>query len=262
MNTISVCVVTKNEAHNIEACLSSVVWADEIIVIDSQSSDQTVELCKRFTNKITVMPWLGCGPQREKIYAMATSDWVLFLDADERITPELATEIQSVIQNATCDGYEIPFKSYYCGKQIRFGDWMNEKHLRLLKRDKCSIIPRLVHFGIKVIGKIGKLQGHIIHYSFPNIATVINKMHSYSTAGALHLLQQGKTTSFANAVCHGVFAFIRGYILRFGFLDGRHGFMLAISNAEGAYYKYVKLLEMQNSAKAKAARLITTPHPN
>lgn len=247
MKTISVCVVTKNEAHNIEACLNSVSWANEIIVIDSESTDSTVAICKRFTDKITVMPWLGCGPQREKIYAMASCDWVLLLDADERVTPELAQEIQATIQNATCNGYEIPFNSYYCGKHIRFGDWMNERHLRLLKRDQSSIIPRLIHFGIKVSGRIGRLRGRIIHYSFPNITTVINKMHSYSTAGALHNFQQGKTASFGTAVVHGLFAFLRGYVLRLGFLDGRCGLMLAISNAEGSYYKYVKLLELQNS---------------
>jgi glycosyltransferase involved in cell wall biosynthesis len=245
MSTISICVVTKNEAHNITECLESVAWADEIIVIDSESTDNTVELCKRFTTKITIMPWLGCGPQREKIFAMATCDWVLLLDADERVTNELAKEIQNAIKNGNYNGYEIPFTSYYCGKRIRFGDWMNEKHLRLLKRSHSTIIPRLVHFGIKVDGKIGRLKNKIIHYSFPNITTVINKMHSYSTAGAMHNFNNGKTTSFGSAVGHGLFAFLRGYIFRLGFLDGRHGFMLAVSNAEGSYYKYLKLLELR-----------------
>ena len=246
MSTISICVLTKNEAHNITACLESVVWADEIIIIDSESTDDTVALCKRFTDNITIMPWLGCGPQREKIFAMATCDWVLLLDADERVTPELSQEIQATINNSNnnCSGYEIPFTSYYCGKRIRFGDWMNEKHLRLLKREQCAIVPRLVHFGITVTGKIGRLKGKIIHYSFPNITTVINKMHSYSTAGAIHNFKNGKTTSFGSAVGHGLFAFLRGYIFRLGFLDGRYGFMLAVSNAEGSYYKYLKLLEM------------------
>jgi glycosyltransferase involved in cell wall biosynthesis len=245
MSTISICVVTKNEAHNITECLESVAWADEIIVIDSESTDNTVELCKRFTTKITIMPWLGCGPQREKIFAMATCDWVLLLDADERVTNELAKEIQNAIKNGNYNGYEIPFTSYYCGKRIRFGDWMNEKHLRLLKRSHSTIIPRLVHFGIKVDGKIGRLKNKIIHYSFPNITTVINKMHSYSTAGAMHNFNNGKSTSFGSAVGHGLFAFLRGYIFRLGFLDGRHGFMLAVSNAEGSYYKYLKLLELR-----------------
>lgn len=250
MNTISVCVITKNEAHNIEACLASVAWADEIIVIDSESTDNTVEVCQRFTKKITIMPWQGCGPQRAHIYAMATSDWVLFLDADERVTPQLAAEIKQILSDPRCNAYEIPFKSYYCGKQIRFGDWMHEKHIRLLKRDQCTIIPRLVHFGINVNGKVGRLHEYIIHYSFPSVNTVINKMHSYSSAGAQHYFQQGKTTSFASALGHGLFTFLRGYIFRFGFLDGRQGFMLAISNAEGAYYKYVKLLELQLNAQS------------
>lgn len=261
MSTISVCVLTKNEAHNINACLTSVAWADEIIVIDSESTDNTVELCQRFTNNIVVAPWQGCGPQRQQIYALAKCDWVMFLDADERITPKLAAEIQQVLKNPTCNAYEIPFQSYYCGKRIRFGDWMNEKHIRLLKREKCEVIPRLVHFGLKITGKVGRLHNHIIHYSFPNVATVINKMHAYSTAGAMHYFQNGKTTSFASAVGHGMFTFLRGYIFRMGFLDGRHGLMLAISNAEGSYYKYVKLLELQLQAKLNPAPVPDSHQP-
>ncbi len=249
MSTLSVCVITKNEAHNIVDCLSAVSFADEIIIIDSESSDNTVELCKRFTNKIKIQPWLGCGPQREQIYAMASCEWVLFVDADERVTPALAAEIQQTLSHPRYTAYEIPFRSYYCGKQIRFGDWMHEKHIRLLKRDQCKIIPRLVHFGLEINGKVGRLHKHILHYSFPNINTVINKMHSYSTAGAQHYFQAGKRSSFINAVSHGLFTFIRGYFFRFGFLDGRQGFMLALSNAEGSYYKYAKLIELHLKAK-------------
>ncbi len=258
MSTLSVCVITKNEAHNIVACLSAVSFADEIIVMDSESTDNTVELCKRFTNKIKVQPWLGCGPQREQIYAMATCEWVLFVDADERITPALAQEIQSVLQNSTCSAYEIPFRSYYCGKQIRFGDWMHEKHIRLLKREQCKVIPRLVHFGLEINGKIGKLRQAILHYSFPDINSVVRKMHSYSSAGALHYFAQGKRSSFLNAIGHGVFTFIRGYIFRFGFLDGRQGFMLAFSNAEGSYYKYAKLIELHIKAKQDSEATAST----
>lgn len=248
MSTLSVCVVTKNEAHNIVDCLNSVAWADEIIVIDSESTDNTVELCRQFTEKVFISPWKGCGPQKKQVFDMATCDWVLILDADERVTPQLAQEIKAVLQHSKYNGYEIPFKSYFCGKQIRFGDWMNEKHLRLIKRDVGEIIPRLVHFGITVPGKLGKLKGYIMHYSFPNVNVVLQKMNSYSTDGAIHLHQQGRTTSFLSAVFHGAFAFVRGYILRFGFLDGAQGFMLAVGNAQGSYYKYLKLLELQHKA--------------
>lgn len=253
MDTISICLVTKNEEHNIVDCLNSVAWANEIIVIDSQSTDNTVELCKRFTDKVLISPWLGCGPQKKQVFSMATSDWVLMLDADERVTPQLAREIQNVLKHSEYNGYEIPFKSYFCGKQMRFGDWMNEHHLRLFKRSEGEIIPRLVHFGIKVNGKIGFLKGDIVHYSFPNLSTVINKMNNYSTDGAIHLHQQGKTTSFISAVGHGTFAFLRGFIFKLGFLDGTRGFMLAMGNAQGSYYKYLKLLELQQQSNPKPA---------
>jgi hypothetical protein len=167
------------------------------------------------------------------------------LDADERITPQLATEIQQVLKESRFNGYEIPFRSYYCGKQIRFGDWLNEHHLRLFRREKGEIIPRLVHFGVQVQAPLAKLKGHITHYSFPNLASVINKMNNYSSDGAVHQLQIGTKTSIWSAIGHGFFSFVRGYIFKLGFLDGRHGFMLAISNAQGSYYKYLKLLELQ-----------------
>ncbi len=249
MATLSICLVTKNEAHNIIDCLSAVSWADEIVVIDSESTDNTVELCKQFTDKIIVMPWLGCGPQKQRVFAMATGDWVLMLDADERVTPKLANEIQQILKSSDYAGFEIPFQSYFCGKKIRYGDWMNEHHLRLIQRAKGTIIPRLVHFGVKVDGPIGKLSGQILHYSFPNLVTVINKMNSYSTDGAKHLFSIGKKTSFGSAVGHGLFAFIRGYIFKLGFLDGRFGFMLAVGNAQGSYYKYLKLMELQDKEK-------------
>lgn len=249
MKSISICVVTKNEEHNIVDCLNSVKeFADEIIVIDSASTDRTVELCQQFTDKIIVTPWKGCGPQKQQAVSMATSDWVLILDADERVTPALAAEIKQVLQHADHNGYEIPFKSYYCGKQIRFGDWMHEKHLRLFKRDKCEVIPRLVHFGLQLEGPAGQLKGHMLHYSFPSVESVIKKMDRYSSDGAQHFYAQQRATSAWSAFAHGLFTFVRGYILRFGFLDGRHGLMLAISNAEGSYYKYIKLLELQSNA--------------
>ncbi len=249
METISVCVVTKNEAHNIVDCLNTVAWANEIIVIDSESTDNTVALCKKFTDKVIISPWLGCGPQKKQVFAMATCDWVLMLDADERVSPELASEIQQVLANPKYSGYEIPFQSYFCGKRIRYGDWLNEKHLRLLRRKQSEIVPRLVHFGVKVNGPISCLKHRIDHYSFPNLHCVIDKMNRYSTDGAQHLLQTGKTSSIWSAISHGLFGFLRGYVFKLGFLDGRHGYMLAIANAQGSYYKYLKLIELNAAPK-------------
>ena len=242
MTSLTVCIVTKNEEANIADCLQSVAWADEIVVIDSHSTDRTVEICQQYTKKITLVPWQGCGPQKQQVFAMATAEWVLMLDADERLTPALQQEIQATITNPQFNGYEIPFQSYYCNKRIRFGDWINEHHLRLVKREQAQIIPRLVHFRIEVTGKIGRLTHKIHHYSFPSLDTVIHKMNRYSTDGALHKCQQGERSSVLKAVGHGIFAFMRGYCFKLGFLDGREGFMLAISNAEGSYYRYLKMI--------------------
>jgi glycosyltransferase involved in cell wall biosynthesis len=244
LNSLSVCIVTKNEALNISDCLKSVEWADEIIIVDSCSTDETVNIAREFTNKIIINPWKGCGPQKKQATELATCDWILILDADERVSPLLKQEIQNILSNSKNNaqpGYTIPFQSYYLGKPIRFGDWFGEKHLRLFQRNKGHVIPRLVHFRVEVTGSIGKLSGKILHYSFPNLATVINKMNTYSTDGATHKYSQNKTAGLLTALRHGIFAFIRGYILKLGFLDGKEGFILAISNAEGSYYRYLKL---------------------
>jgi glycosyltransferase involved in cell wall biosynthesis len=240
--TLSVIIVTKNEEKNIKDCLESVSFANEIIVLDSLSTDKTVEICKQYTDKIHLQEWLGCGPQKDKALSYATCDWVLTIDADERITPELKTEILNILPNTKVNGFEIPFNSYYCGKKIRFGDWMNESHLRLFRRSKGTIIPRLVHFRVEIEGKAQKLNGKIVHYSFPDLTSVLNKMNAYSTDGAIHKFEQGKSSGLIKALFRGFWAFFRGYIIKLGFLDGREGLLLAISNGEGTYYRYLKLL--------------------
>lgn len=241
MNTLSVCIITKNEAANIRACLETVAWANEIIIVDSESTDTTVEICRKYTDKIIVTPYKGCGPQKKQAMEMATCPWVLILDADEQLSKELQLEIQQTLKAPQCDAYSIPFQTFYCGKAIRFGDWINERHIRLIKKDKNNIVPRIVHFRIETAGPIGKLKNKILHYSFPNLERVIEKMNSYSSYGAQHKHQQGKTAGLLAAIAHGMFAFFRGYIFKLGFLDGAAGFMLAVSNAEGSYYKYLKL---------------------
>lgn len=244
MTTLSVCITTKNEEHNIEAALQTVSFAEEIIVVDDYSSDRTVGLCTKYTNKIYLNTWQGCGIQKKFAVEKATQEWVLLLDADERLSVELQREIQGIVKQNLLEyaGYIIPFQSFYLGKAIKFGDWYKEKHLRLFKRIKGSIVPNFVHFGLKVEGKLATLNDRIVHYSFPNLETVLNKINTYSTLGAKDKIQGGGTANIFTAILHGLFAFIRGYIFKLGFLDGKYGFMLAVSNAEGAYYKYLKLM--------------------
>ena len=248
MTTLSVCIVTYNEAANIGPTLQAIAFADEIIIVDSYSTDNTVEICRKYTDKIIYNAWQGCGIQKKFALEQATCDWVLILDADELIPIELQQEMQAKLKNpGPYSGFIIPFQTLYLGQKIKYGDWYNETHLRLFKRTNGTITPTHVHFGLTVTGKIGKLQHQVTHNSFPNVETILKKMNQYSSLGALDQFKAGKTAGILKAVLHGLFTFIRGYILRFGFLDGKYGLMLAISNAEGSYYKYIKLMLLQSA---------------
>lgn len=239
---LSVIIITKNEAHNIVECLKSVIFADEIIVVDSGSEDDTVKLAKQFTDKIYVTDWPGYGAQKQRALSLATKEWVLSLDADERVTPELQKEILARLQNNSFDAFEIPFRSEYCGKIIRFGDWRNDKQAVLFRRNKGQFVSLLVHERIEIRGTIGKMKNPIYHIAFRDLKMVLNKMNDYSTMSAKQKQLNGQQGGLWKAISHALWSFFRGYVLRFGFLDGKEGFMLAISNAEGTYYRYLKLM--------------------
>lgn len=241
MPLFSVIIITKNEAANIEDCLKSVAWADEIIVVDSGSTDKTVELSRLYTDKVIVTDWPGYGAQKQRALEMATGDWVLSIDADERVTPELQQEILTTLPNSAYDAFEIPFLSEYCGKVIRFGDWWNDRQVVLFKRDCARFSASLVHERVDIQGRIGKLKRPIYHLAFKDLQMVLRKMNDYSSWSAQQKQSNGKKGSLCKALSHGIWAFIRGYVLRLGFLDGKEGFLLAISNAEGTYYRYLKL---------------------
>lgn len=242
MALISIIIITKNEAHNIEDCLKSVAWADEIVVVDAGSTDGTIDICRKYTAKVVVTGWPGYGIQKQRALELATSEWVLSLDADERVTPLLKQEILSAISQTAYDAFEISFSSQYCGKIIRFGDWWHDRQAVLFRRTKAHFSSSLVHESIEIQGRIGRLKGNIIHLTFPDLHTVLRKMNDYSSWSAEQKKMQNQSGGLLKAIMHGLWAFFRGYFLRLGFLDGREGFLLAVSNAEGTYYRYVKLL--------------------
>lgn len=245
MPLFSVIIITKNEAHNIEDCLKSVDWADEIVVVDSGSTDGTTDIARKYTDKVVVTGWPGYGEQKQRALDMATGEWVLSLDADERVTPTLKKEILSAIPHTAYDAFEIPFSSEYCGKTIRFGDWWNDRQAVLFRRKNAHFTLSLVHERIEIQGKIGKLKGKIHHLAFPNLQTVLRKMNDYSSWSAEQKKGRGQKGGLLKAISHGLWAFVRGYLLRLGFLDGREGFLLAFSNAEGTYYRYLKLMYLK-----------------
>jgi glycosyltransferase involved in cell wall biosynthesis len=243
MTKLSIVVVTKNEAHNIAACLASVAFADEQIVFDSGSTDGTPAICEPFKANVTITPdWPGDGPQKNRALAVAQGEWVLCLDADERVSGMLAKEIVEAIQTTEYCAFDIPYQSTYCGKPIRFGDWRNESHIRLFKRSAAKFTEDIVHCHLDVKGKIGRLKNPIIHHPFHHLGAMLFKLNDYSTQSAKALFAKGRKATLATALSHSIWSFFRGYFLKLGLLDGKEGFLLAVSNAQGTYYRYLKLM--------------------
>ncbi len=240
--TLSVIVITKNEAHAIRACLESVAWADEIVVLDSGSADGTVEICGEYTSRVYSTDWPGFGPQKNRALDLATGDWVLSLDADERVPAELRAEIHAAMSSSAADAFRMPRLSSYCGRFMRHGGWWPDHVTRLFRRGRGRFSDDLVHERLIVDGTTGTLRQHLIHLAFADLEEVLNKINSYSSSGARSAARSDKSGSLGKAVFRGLWAFVRTYVLRAGFLDGKEGFMLAVSNAEGTYYRYLKLM--------------------
>ena len=243
---LSVIIITKNEASHIGRCLESVSWADEIIVLDSGSQDDTVSICRQYTDKVYETDWPGFGVQKQRALNKATGDWVLSIDADEIVTAELRAEIEQALQQNKFHGYEIPRLSSYCGRQMRHGGWWPDYVLRLFRRSAGHFSDAVVHEKIIVEGKVGRLISPFLHDTAVNLEEILRKMNSYSSLGAQMLYEKGVRSSISKAFFKGLWTFIRTYWIKAAFLDGHQGLMLSISNAEGTYYKYLKLMELQN----------------
>lgn len=251
MASLSVTVITKNEAHNIEACLRSVMFADQLVVLDSGSTDDTAAIARSLGAEVVCSAdWQGFGIQKNRALALARCDWVLSLDADERVTPELQAEIQATLNAPAFDVYALPRLSSYCGQYMRHSGWYPDRVTRLFRRQAAQFSEDLVHERVVASRPVGQLHSPMLHESFRNFEAVLDKANRYSTAGALSLFSQGKQASLGKALGHGLWAFIRTYFLRCGFLDGRMGLVLAISNAEGTYYRYLKLWLLRRDGSA------------
>ena len=250
MAGLSVIIITKNEALNIRECLESVKWADEIIVVDSGSTDATVEICRELTPKVYIHDWPGFGVQKNRALNYASQEWVLSLDADERVTPELRAEIVEAIRESKVQGYEIPRLSSFCGRYMHHSGWYPDYVTRLFIRRSGRFTDDLVHERVVIDGVVGRLKKNLLHESFRDLEQLLAKMNHYSSAGAEMLGQKGRDATLAQAILHGLWGFIRSYFLRAGFLDGAEGFMLAVSTAEGTYYRYAKrwLMQKRNNA--------------
>ena len=251
MPTLSVILITRNEEANLADCLASLEGiAQQIVVVDTNSSDRTLEIAKSYGAAIAQPPdWPGFGPQKNRGLDLATGEWVLSLDADERLTPALKSEIVTAIHHsAHVDCFAIPRLSWYCGRFIRHSGWNPDYVDRLFKRGSARFSDDLVHERLITSGQVAKLENPMLHYSFMNYSQVLQKIDRYSTASAEQAFAKGKTSTPLKAVLHGAWSFFRTYFLRAGFLDGPQGFTLAMSNAQGTYYRYVKLWHLIREA--------------
>lgn len=242
--TLSVILITRNESRNVPGCLQSVAFADEWIVVDAASTDDTRELAAQAGARVQrTDDWPGFGVQKGRALAQARGRWVLSIDADERVSPELAQAIRAAVSrdDPGVAGYELERLSSFCGQWMRHGDWYPDRVLRLFRRERGRFTDDLVHERLVVDGTVGRLAGHLMHETMRDLDDALDKMNRYSAGRARDRVQRGKAGGLGRGLAHGLWAFLRAYLLKRGFLDGRLGFVLALYIAEGTYYRYLKM---------------------
>ena len=243
---ISVYVIAFNEAEKIRECLSSVLWADEIIVADSFSSDGTTEIAQELGAKVVQIPFKGYGDLRNKAIKHCNGQWIFSLDSDERCTSDVRDEILNLIEDNKSDIYFIPRKNFFMGRWIKYSGWYpNYRQPQLFRNGKMKYSQDQVHEGFisRSDKKIGAIKNSIWQIPFKNIEELISKTNRYSSLGVQKLILKRQKSSFFIAFIHGIWSFLKHYIFKLGFLDGGPGFVIALGNFEGTFYRYLKLLE-------------------
>lgn len=247
--SLSVIVITRNESTRLEACLESVAFAGEVVVVDCGSTDDTVAIARSLGARVSqTADWPGFGPQKNRALDLATGDWVLSIDADERVTQPLRQQIIAAMSRTGFTAYTVNRRSSYCGRFMRHSGWYPDRIVRLVRKGSGRFSNDLVHECLVVPGPVGQLEGELLHESIADFEAALDKANRYSTAGAQTLHRKGVKGSLGKALGHGLWAFLRTYVFKRGFLDGRLGLALAISNAEGTYYRYLKLWLLQREA--------------
>lgn len=255
---LSVAIITYNEEANIRRTLESVKWADEIIVVDSGSTDKTAAICRAYTDKVILQSWLGFARQKNFAIENATGDWILSLDADEPVEPALADELLGIISSpAALDGYRIPRRTFFLGKEVRFGGWYPDYNLRLFRAGKGRFEERAVHEAIKIRGEVGKTRHAILHYAYPDLASYMSSINKYSSLAAVVMAEQGVggfKTSWVNVLFRPAATFVLKHILRLGFLDGKRGLVLNLFHSYYVFAKYAKAWEYKSKGRSAEGR--------
>lgn len=247
--TLSVAIITKNEEANLPRTLASVRWADEIVILDSGSTDRTEAIAREFGARFCDEPWKGFGAQKNSAIAKCTGDWVLALDADEEVSAELAREIQALLAGSPQHaGYFLARRNFFLGRWIRRGGYYPDPKLRLFRRGSAQFEERAVHETMRCSGSAGQLRGDLLHHAYPTLDAYIEHMNRYSALGAEQAVARGKISRSTLAFLWNVFVvpvatFKYNYFLRLGFLDGREGFLLHLYHSAYVSWKYAKAWE-------------------
>lgn len=249
MRRLSAAVITWNEEERLRACLESVAWADEIIVVDAESTDKTVQVAREFTDRIWVRPWPGFVAQKNFALDQAAGEWVLSLDADEQVTPDLRREIEVVLaQGGPCDGYAIPRKNFFWGAWVRHGRLYPDYQRRLFRRGRGRFLERLVHESVEIQGTVGRFESPLLHHSYRNLDEFLQRSNRYSTLAAEEWIRRGVRVGPADLVFRPLGRFLSMYLLHLGFLDGWRGFLLAGLYAHYVFLRTAKVWESRKSA--------------
>ncbi|OYT94026.1 MAG: alpha-L-glycero-D-manno-heptose beta-1,4-glucosyltransferase [Burkholderiales bacterium PBB3] len=260
MSKISVYIIAFNEAEKVAATIESARWADEIIVVDSWSTDSTAEIASQLGARVVQVKFQGFGDLRNQALAACTHDWIFSLDADERCTVEAAQEIRSVVNDPNAvDAYWMPRRNFFMGQWIRHSGWYpNYRQPQLFRKGRMTYEPKQVHEGYVLHSDkpVGHLTQAIWQFPFKNMAEVMHKANRYSSLGAERVA--GQPVSMWTAFSHGLWSFVKHYLFKLGFLDGWPGFVIAFGNFEGTFYRYVKAMEIQKGAQWKLPTEVTT----
>ena len=258
---LTVTVITHNEAAHIGGALQSVDWADEIIVVDSHSTDGTPEIARQYASRVEVRDWAGYGAQKNYAASLAGNDWILSLDADERVTPALAAEIRALLaRGPQARGYRISRVTWYLGRWIRCTDWFPDFQLRLYDRRAGRWSERSVHESFELQERPLKLRGELEHYAYRDINHHLAKINQYTTMAAQDWVAHGRRTNALEVLIHPPVAFLRNYLLRAGFRAGGAGLVVSMLNSYYVFLKLAKLWEMQRqSSDARQASVVSPP---
>ncbi len=258
---VTVIVPCYNEEDVIAECLESLSFADEILVVDSFSTDRTVEIARRHTDRILQHEFWSHGAQNNWAIPQAKHDWVMIVDADERVTPELAEEIRALLRDPDRDGYYVRRRNFFLGREIRHGTWGGDRVLRLFHRGSGRYQELHVHSRVELRGRAGQCRGALLHHTFRSLEDYGRKIHRFSRGGARNEYERGRRSGAWRMLGHGAGRFFKSYVLKGGFLDGTEGFLVAYMEADHALLKYAKLWEMQRERSAPPARTRESSDP-